>query len=193
MESSNSSSSDDEGPADKHILRKPPPFFKKHSNSSSDNESGDEQPAFLPFSAAAAGAGGGEHSGNAELSGTVTLPPGRISSGKQKREHGRRLSEERKDERDTIKARPADSQRRASAALLGSPRRRPVTDSAGPSSPSMGSSFSDLSDASVTQSAMEEAYLSTMQGGGMASRMSSLGGQLGQAMRSRVFSNQQQQ
>lgn len=30
-------------------------------------------------------------------------------------------------------------------------------------------------DASVSQSAMEEAYLSTMQGGGMASRMSTIG------------------
>ncbi|KAA8901579.1 hypothetical protein FN846DRAFT_957006 [Sphaerosporella brunnea] len=56
--------------------------------------------------------------------------------------------------------------------------------SAGLSSPSMGSSFSDLSDASVSQSAMEEAYLSTMQagggGGGVASR-------LGQVMKSRYF------
>jgi hypothetical protein len=43
-------------------------------------------------------------------------------------------------------------------------------------SPSMGSSFSDLDDASVTQSALEEALLSNMQHGsiGMASRMSSL-------------------
>lgn len=41
--------------------------------------------------------------------------------------------------------------------------------------PSMGSSFSDLDDASVTQSALEEAMASNMQaGGGMASRMSSL-------------------
>lgn len=38
-------------------------------------------------------------------------------------------------------------------------------------------------DTSVTQSAMEEAYLSTMQAGGVASRMSSLS----QAVRSRYF------
>ncbi|KFZ16187.1 hypothetical protein V502_05209 [Pseudogymnoascus sp. VKM F-4520 (FW-2644)] len=38
--------------------------------------------------------------------------------------------------------------------------------------PSMGSSFSDLDDASVTQSALEEALLSNMQHGGMASKMS---------------------
>ena len=70
----------------------------------------------------------------------------------------------------------------------------------------MGSSFSDLSgkssrqvgdergcgrgwsglmgtDASVSQSAMEEAFLSTMNAGGMASRMSTIG----QAVRSRYF------
>jgi len=47
----------------------------------------------------------------------------------------------------------------------------------------MGSSFSDLSDASVSQSAMEEAYLSTLQagggGGGLGSRISFLGRAMG--------------
>lgn len=51
-------------------------------------------------------------------------------------------------------------------------------------SPSMGSSFSDLDDASVTQSALEEALASNMQaGGGMASRMSSIS----QALRSKYL------
>ncbi|TQB74044.1 hypothetical protein MPDQ_005244 [Monascus purpureus] len=49
--------------------------------------------------------------------------------------------------------------------------------------PSMGSSFSDLDDASVTQSALEEALLSNMQRGGMASRMSTIS----QALRSRYL------
>jgi len=50
--------------------------------------------------------------------------------------------------------------------------------------PSMGSSFSDLDDASVTQSALEEALASNMQaGGGMASRMSTIS----QALRSRYL------
>ncbi|KAJ5565843.1 hypothetical protein N7535_007481 [Penicillium sp. DV-2018c] len=49
--------------------------------------------------------------------------------------------------------------------------------------PSMGSSFSDLDDASVTQSALEEALLSNMQHGGMASRMSTIS----QALRSRYL------
>ena len=57
------------------------------------------------------------------------------------------------------------------------------------SSPSMGSSFSDLEDASVTQSALEEALLSGMgnttatMGGGMASRVSGIS----QALRSRYY------
>ncbi|KAI9640456.1 hypothetical protein NHQ30_011202 [Ciborinia camelliae] len=50
--------------------------------------------------------------------------------------------------------------------------------------PSMGSSFSDLDDASVTQSALEEALASNMQAGGMASRM---GGTISQAFRSRYL------
>ncbi|PYH47819.1 multidomain presynaptic cytomatrix related protein [Aspergillus saccharolyticus JOP 1030-1] len=49
--------------------------------------------------------------------------------------------------------------------------------------PSMGSSFSDLDDASVTQSALEEAIMSNMQHGGMASRMSTIS----QALRSRYL------
>ncbi|KAJ5118955.1 hypothetical protein N7448_010663 [Penicillium atrosanguineum] len=49
--------------------------------------------------------------------------------------------------------------------------------------PSMGSSFSDLDDASVTQSALEEALASNMQHGGMASRMSTIS----QALRSRYL------
>ncbi|PYI02506.1 hypothetical protein BO78DRAFT_351317 [Aspergillus sclerotiicarbonarius CBS 121057] len=49
--------------------------------------------------------------------------------------------------------------------------------------PSMGSSYSDLDDASVTQSALEEALMSNMQHGGMASRMSTIS----QAFRSRYL------
>ncbi|RKF65133.1 Autophagy-related protein 29 [Erysiphe neolycopersici] len=49
--------------------------------------------------------------------------------------------------------------------------------------PSMGSSFSDLEDTSITQSALEEALASNMQAGGMASRMSSIS----QALRSRYL------
>ncbi|KAL2020994.1 hypothetical protein VTK56DRAFT_7768 [Thermocarpiscus australiensis] len=53
--------------------------------------------------------------------------------------------------------------------------------------PSMGSSFSDLDDASVTQSALEEALASRMQDGTIGSRMSVIGGTIGQAFRSRYL------
>ncbi|KAK1758479.1 hypothetical protein QBC47DRAFT_411172 [Echria macrotheca] len=51
--------------------------------------------------------------------------------------------------------------------------------------PSMGSSFSDLDDASVTQSALEEHLASRMQEGTIGSRMSTIG----QAFRSRYLPN----
>jgi hypothetical protein len=81
------------------------------------------------------------------------------------------------------------SPRRAAelAAAGMSPLRRPGSGREGSDgSPSMGSSFSDLEDASVTQSALEEALISNMQhgrNGSVASRMSTIS----QALRSRVF------
>ena len=75
----------------------------------------------------------------------------------------------------------------ASAGL--SPRRRAHGNGGSESSPSMGSSFSDLDDASVTQSALEEALMSGMGNttttltGGMANRVSGIS----QALRSRYF------
>lgn len=81
-------------------------------------------------------------------------------------------------------------------ALLHSPRRSltqgPGSDSA---SPSMGSSFSDLDDASVTQSALEEALLSGMGNTTMTTattaNFTGFGGRvtsgIGQALRSRYF------
>lgn len=76
------------------------------------------------------------------------------------------------------------SPRRTTALAQSSPRRsigsgREASDG----TPSMGSSFSDLEDTSVTQSALEDAYLSSMQHGGMASRVSAMS----QALRSRYL------
>ncbi|GFF33388.1 autophagy-related protein 29 [Aspergillus lentulus] len=64
-----------------------------------------------------------------------------------------------------------------------SPRRSIASGKDASDTPSMGSSFSDLDDASVTQSALEEALMSNMQHGGMASRMSTIS----QALRSRYL------
>lgn len=83
---------------------------------------------------------------------------------------------------------PLSPRRATELAAAGlSPLRRPGSAREGSDgSPSMGSSFSDLDDASVTQSALEEALMSNMQDGrsaGVASRMSTIS----QALRSRVF------
>ena len=64
-----------------------------------------------------------------------------------------------------------------------SPRQRRLAKEGSDGTPSMGSSFSDLDDASVTQSAMEEALASNINRG-VASRMSTIS----QAFRSNVFS-----
>lgn len=64
-----------------------------------------------------------------------------------------------------------------------SPRQRRITKEGSEGTPSMGSSFSDLDDASVTQSALEEALANEMNHGGVASRMSSIS----QALRSRYL------
>ena len=65
-----------------------------------------------------------------------------------------------------------------------SPRqRRLAKEATSEGTPSMGSSFSDLDDASVTQSALEEALANEMTHGGVASRMSTIS----QALRSRYL------
>ena len=93
--------------------------------------------------------------------------------------------------RSDIPSRPAVSlspRRAAELAAAGlSPLRRLGSGRDGSDgSPSMGSSFSDLDEASVTQSALEEALMSNMQhgrNGSVVSRMSTIS----QALRSRVF------
>ncbi|KAL8756357.1 MAG: hypothetical protein Q9184_004530 [Pyrenodesmia sp. 2 TL-2023] len=64
-----------------------------------------------------------------------------------------------------------------------SPRQRKIVKDGSDGTPSMGSSFSDLDDASVTQSALEEALAHEMNQGGVASRMSTIS----QALRSRYL------
>lgn len=66
-----------------------------------------------------------------------------------------------------------------------SPRQRHLAKGGSDGTPSMGSSFSDLDDASVTQSALEEALASNMNRG-VASRMSTIS----QAFRSNLFSGE---
>jgi hypothetical protein len=89
--------------------------------------------------------------------------------------------------------RPLSSHQAAALEAAGlSPRRRPGKEGSD-GTPSMGSSFSDLDDASVTQSALEEALMSNMgKNGGNASVASRVSG-LSQALRSRYFDAQGRQ
>ena len=64
-----------------------------------------------------------------------------------------------------------------------SPKQRRAAKEGSDGTPSMGSSFSDLDDASVTQSALEEALANEMTQGGIGSRMSTIS----QALRSRYL------
>jgi hypothetical protein len=92
---------------------------------------------------------------------------------------------------------PAQPQRSGRSARTLSPRQQATLASAGlsprrqgsESSPSMGSSFSDLDDASVTQSALEEALMSGM-ANTVTSRVGGISG-ISQALRSRYFDARQ--
>ena len=77
------------------------------------------------------------------------------------------------------------SQRRPSQTPLSalSPKQRRAAKEGSDGTPSMGSSFSDLDDASITQSALEEALANEMTHGGVASKMSTIS----QALKSRYL------
>lgn len=77
------------------------------------------------------------------------------------------------------------SQRHPSQTRLAtlSPKQRRAAKEGSDGTPSMGSSFSDLDDASITQSALEEALANEMTHGGVASRMSTIS----QALKSRYL------
>jgi len=132
MVESTSSSSEDEG--DNQLIRRLPLFLKKQHSLGSEDEGGDEEP-FLPFSAGDANFSPRD----AAMGGTVTLQP-RPSTDNS----GRNGLDSSRPGVDGYGLRNNSTTRRRSS-ILDSPRRRAVADSAGPSSPSMGSSFSDLS------------------------------------------------
>ncbi|KAI9668346.1 MAG: hypothetical protein M1829_005550 [Trizodia sp. TS-e1964] len=199
ISSSSSSSSDEEGSAAKNQpFRRPARLFsKKPSNLPLDGDEDDEEesPAFLPLSP--------------EVTPQTARPdPREALRGSprnaplvQQRPSARYLKERElaANSRNTLSSTsssgsqvvvgdrylpertPGPLSPRRTAELMGRSPRRKQTGSEG--TPSMGSSFSDLDDASVTQSALEEALLSNMQGGGVASRMSTIS----QALRSRYL------
>lgn len=147
-ESSTASASSDDEDDGNRLVRKLPPFLKKGVGSSSDEDDGDEEPAFLPFSQADKPITSGDDTG---MAGTVTLrrrvsAAGTIRGKEAVRPGLRPVVDPSLEGEGTIKARR--QRNTPTMPPMGSPRRLPVDSaglSTGPNSPSMGSSFSDLS------------------------------------------------
>ncbi|ROT35447.1 hypothetical protein SODALDRAFT_337443 [Sodiomyces alkalinus F11] len=208
--SSFDSSEDSESPpAQSRIIRRPPRFQPAHRNEGGPRDFGDDddddetdaEPAF-----AAQPTTGTSNSSVQDLASTIRGDPATSrrpdkgkGKGKEKEKEKEKAMQQQPETSDSsATSSPAlpsrggpggGSQRRAQgqaplsprrtmelAAGMKSPSRREGSDG----TPSMGSSFSDLDDASITQSALEEAIASKMQDGAMGSRFS-----ITQAFRSR--------
>lgn len=199
-DSASSSSSDSEPPMQSRLLRRPPRFAANKLGQSGDIDEEDDNPAFMPF-AAPSSSQTPHHDPSATLRGDPR------SMGTRRPTHKKSMDatlQSATSDSSTSSTAPAPrrpeplhthgTQRQRPSGPL-SPRRTAELAGRSPGSkgkgrqdsdgtPSMGSSFSDLDDASVTQSALEEALASNMQaGGGMASRMSSIS----QALRSKYL------
>ncbi|KAJ5967875.1 hypothetical protein N7501_004123 [Penicillium viridicatum] len=196
--SSEESESDDDDPRRAPLFKRFGKFSTHRSGLRDDEDDEEDTPAFLPMAR--------EHQHThldrpgQELSATLRLDAERAAA--QRRHHeqraGPRVPVATESSTSSISSGGRSSlpgaPRRTSqgASILSSQRAAERQNSrkstasgreASDGTPSMGSSFSDLDDASVTQSALEEALLSNMQHGGMASRMSTIS----QALRSRYL------
>ncbi|KAI1810002.1 hypothetical protein GGS20DRAFT_234159 [Poronia punctata] len=187
-----SSSTASSSPAQSRIIRRPPRFQSNDGPYLADGYDDDEEvePAFLPFATQPGSSDSGPHDLSATLRGNMRFSGKRLSKGSGRgRGHHSQTSDSSSGStpvtRGPPEARPGDpsSPRRNTEPTVRSPSgksRAYSRDSDG--TPSMGSSFSDLDDASVTQSALEEAFASKMQDG---STISSLRGTISNAFRSR--------
>ncbi|GAA84293.1 autophagy-related protein Atg29 [Aspergillus luchuensis IFO 4308] len=200
--SSESESDDDNAFGSRRGLRFKPPFGKFSTHRAGlryDEEDDDESPAFLPEPERASHEASGQ-----DLNATL-----RMNAEDASESHRRPSAQMISRTSVTTESSASSASSGVPVAHPQSDRRRRLNQSGGPLSPrrtgelahfsprqsmalrrdasdgtpSMGSSFSDLDDASVTQSALEEALLSNIQHGGMASRMSTIS----QAIRSRYL------
>ncbi|KAH6686892.1 hypothetical protein F5X68DRAFT_261878 [Plectosphaerella plurivora] len=196
-ESDSYDSSDSESlPAQSRIIRRPPRFQAQRlptdgpGDLGDDEEETDTEPAFAQRQSNSTGAG----SAQSDLTSTLR---GEAKSGSRRGpSKGKEKAVQRSETSDSsVPSSPAFASRPSGPSTSGdkrphgplSPRR--TTELSGKSprregsdgTPSMGSSFSDLDDASVTQSALEEALASKMQDGA-GSRFS-----ISQAFRSRYI------
>ncbi|KAL1859127.1 hypothetical protein Plec18167_007493 [Paecilomyces lecythidis] len=204
-EDSLTSSSEEESDSEEDVSSRRAPGFKRFGKFSihraglrdDEEDDDDDSPAFLPLPRG--GEPGSREAHRSDLNATLRLE--HQHPGAQRRETTEHvpltkqttmMSSASSASSGVAVGMPQESRRPSSYALGAlspqraahlSPRRRAAAGNDASDTPSMGSSFSDLDDASVTQSALEEALLSNMQHGGMASRMSTIS----QALRSRYL------
>ncbi|KAK3941944.1 hypothetical protein QBC46DRAFT_362981 [Diplogelasinospora grovesii] len=203
---SSASSSSSESPIESRIIRRPPRFQAPDgAGGLGDGDDEEAEPAFLPFKPAPAQkpskVSTSGSSGQQDLGATLRGDPRdfvgrRLPKGQQDRDLTQQSQTSDSSASSVAMARkrsasdrrpPGPLSPRRTAELAGrSPsggKQRGLSREGSDGTPSMGSSFSDLDDASVTQSALEEALASRMQDGTIGSRMSTLG----QAFRSRYL------
>ena len=191
-DSSSSSSSSDDNPhpmsRSRAFARRPRyPSSKAPLNPLSDADEEDEDsPPFLPFSDARPIT----PPGRTDPSSTVKISPKRllshrtspVSLNKPKTLDAPQTAHSSSS---SVQSQPQSQNRPPQHSPLSalSPRQRRVAKEGSEGTTSMGSSFSDLDDASVTQSALEEHLANEMTHGSVASRMSTIS----QALRSRYL------
>ncbi|CAM1506303.1 Fc.00g059440.m01.CDS01 [Cosmosporella sp. VM-42] len=194
-ESSSANSSEEESsPAQSRIIRRPPRYQQQDTGPPYDEDEDDEsEPAFQPYKAPS-------NQTSAQDLGSTLRGDNRTSSKRFPRKLGKEMNQSQNSDSSASSAamvqRPGKSTEQRNPGPL-SPRRVAELDGRSPGSksrgysregsdgtPSMGSSFSDLDDASVTQSALEEALASHMNRGAASSRFS-----ISQAFRSRYTPN----
>ena len=193
-DSSASSSSDSEAP---HPINRSRVFARRPRYSTSkaplnplsDADEEDEDTPFLPFSDARKAT---TPPPPTDPGATLKISPKRTPSHRQPPGPGTKLKSPRLPQTahsssSSAQSQPLSQNNRPPHNPLStlSPRQRRLAKEGSDGTPSMGSSFSDLDDASVTQSAMEEALASNINRG-VASRMSTIS----QAFRSNVFSGE---
>ncbi|KAM3530816.1 hypothetical protein MY4038_004752 [Beauveria bassiana] len=188
--SSGESSEDESSPAQSRIIRRPPRYQENDASYQVDDDGDDEsEPAFQPYKSSA------DQNSASDLASTL-----RGDSRTSTKRGNKHLARERIHQSQRSDSSAGSGAPGAESSKLRRPKshnsnQKPAQSAPSPSgkgklssqdgsdgTPSMGSSFSDLDDASVTQSALEEALASHMHGAG--SRFS-----ISQAFRSRYFVN----
>ncbi|KAF1733101.1 Autophagy-related protein 29 [Beauveria bassiana] len=186
--SSGESSEDESSPAQSRIIRRPPRYQENDASYQVDDDGDDEsEPAFQPYKSSA------DQNSASDLASTL-----RGDSRTSTKRGNKHLARERIHQSQTSDSSAGSGAPGAESSKLRRPKshtsnQKPAQSALSPSgkgklssqdgsdgTPSMGSSFSDLDDASVTQSALEEALASHMHGAG--SRFS-----ISQAFRSRYY------